>query len=313
MSRGWPPLAPRARRCRANCSPRRALWLLPLLALVVALGLGEVVLARPLLAGGAAPRPGAGLALLAVVLAAALAELPLLAGARRFGRALDVGLRRGFFRKLPRLGDRYFASRPVSDMAERLQLLHRVRLLPGLAVQLGRTLGELALASAAIAWLFPPGAPLALAMLLSAGVIPAVSMPAAAERDLRLRTHAGALLRFYLDALLGLAAVRTHGAGPALAREHEERLREWRRAGRDAVNTAAAIEAVTVLITVTGAAALLGGYLRTPHAATGAAFLLLFLALRIPTQAAAIAGLWRQLPEHRNVALRLQETLGAPV
>jgi len=291
---------------------RRALWLLPLLALVVALGLGEVVLSRPLLSGGASPRPGAGLALLAVVLAAALAELPLLAGARRFGRALDVGLRRGFFRKLPRLGDRYFASRPVSDMAERAHLLHRVRLLPGLAVQLGRTLGELALASAAIAWLYPPGAPLALAMLVAAGVIPAVSMPAAAERDLRLRTHAGALLRFYLDALLGLAAVRTHGAGPALAREHEERLREWRRAGRDAVNTAAAIEAVTVLITVTGAAALLGGYLRTPHAATGAAFLLLFLALRIPTQAAAIAGLWRQLPEHRNVTLRLLEPLGAP-
>src|SRR3569832_2571374 len=313
MSRGWPPLAPRARRCRANCSPRRAPWLRPLLARGVAVVLAAALAELPLLSGGASPRPGAGLALLAVVLAAALAELPLLAGARRFGRALDVGLRRGFFRKLPRLGDRYFASRPVSDMAERAHLLHRVRLLPGLAVQLGRTLGELALASAAIAWLYPPGAPLALAMLVAAGVIPAVSMPAAAERDLRLRPHAGALLRFYLDALLGLAAVRTHGAGPALAREHEERLREWRRAGRDAVNTAAAIEAVTVLITVTGAAALLGGYLRTPHAATGAAFLLLFLALRIPTQAAAIAGLWRQLPEHRNVALRLQETLGAPV
>lgn len=291
---------------------RRALWLLPLLALVIALGLGEVLLSRPLLSGGAPPTLGAGLALLAIVLGASLAELPLLARARAFGRALDVGLRRGFFRKLPRLGDRYFASRTVSDMAERAHLLHRVRLLPGLAVQLGRTLGELALASAAITWLYPAGAPLVLTALIAAGVIPAVTMPASAERDLRLRTHAGALLRFYLDALLGLAAVRTHGAGPALAREHEERLRDWRRAGRDVVTTAARIEAVTVLITVAAAAALVDGYLRSPHPGPGAAFLLLFLALRIPTQAAAIAGLWRQFPEHRNVTLRLLEPLGAP-
>jgi len=291
---------------------RRTLWMLPLLGLVVALGLAEVLLSRPLLSGDAAPRPRAGLALIAVVLGAALVEVPLLAAARRFGRALDVGLRRGFLRKLPRLGDRYFASRPVSDMAERAHLLHRVHLLPGLAVQLARTLGELALACAAIAWLYPPGAPLALGALVAAGVIPAATMPVAAERDLRLRTHAGALLRFYLDALLGLSAVRTHGAGPALARQHEEHLHEWRRAGRDVVDTAAWIEAMTVLGTVAGAATLLGGYLRTPHPDPGAAFLLLFLALRMPAQAAAIAGLWRQLPEHRNVTLRLLEPLGAP-
>jgi len=293
---------------------RRALWLAPLLMLVVGLGLAEVVFSRPLLSGTAAPHglKGATLLLLAIVCGATLAEVPMLAGARALGRSLDVGLRRAFFRKLPRLGDRYFSSRPVSDMAERAHLLHRVRLLPGLALQLGRALGELVLASAAIAWLYPPGAPLALAMLAAAGVIPVVTLPAAAERDLRLRTHAGALLRFYLDALLGLAAVRTHGAGPALAREHEERLREWQRAGRDVVATAARIEGATVLVAVAGAAALVGGYLRGPQAGAGTAFLLLFLALRVPVQAAAIAGLWRALPEHRNVTLRLLEPLGAP-
>jgi len=291
---------------------RRAWWSIPLLTLVVALGLGELVLSRPLLAGGAAPASGAALALLAVALAATLAELPLLAGARGLGRALDVGLRRAFFRKLPRLGDRYFASRPVSDMAERAHLLHRVRLFPGLALRLARTLGELALACGAIVWLYPAGAGFALAALLATGVIPAVTMPLVAERDLRLRTHGGSLLRFYLDALLGLAAVRTHGAGPALAREHEDRLGEWRRAGGDVVTTAARTEAATVLITVAAATALVGGFLGTPHASAPAAFLLLFLALRLPTQAAAVAGLWRQFPEHRNVTLRLLEPLGAP-
>ena len=305
----------RALRALPQLAWRRcALGLVPLLLVVVALGLAEVVASRPLLSGTGAAHglDRATWALLAIVLGATLAEVPMLAGARALGRSLDVGLRRGFFRKLPRLGDRYFASRPVSDMAERAHLLHRVRLLPGLALQLGRALGELVLASAAIAWLYPPGAPLALAMLAAAGVIPVVTLPASAERDLRMRTHAGALLRFYLDALLGLAAVRTHGAGPALAREHEERLHEWQRAGRDVVATAARIEGTTVLVAVAGTAALVGGYLRGPHAGAGTAFLLLFLALRVPVQAAAIAGLWRSLPEHRNVTLRLLEPLGAP-
>jgi len=301
-----------ARALPALAWRRRAWFCLPALGLLVALGLGEVVLSRPLLAGGAAPPLRAALALLAVMVAAMLTEIPLLASARALGRTLDVGLRRAFFRKLPRLGDRYFASRPISDMAERAHLLHRVRLFPALALQLARTLGEVALACAAIVWLYPAGAPFALAALLATGVIPAVTMPLVAERDLRRRTHAGSLLRFYLDGLLGLTAVRTHGAGPALAREHEERLREWSRAGRDVVSTAVRIEAVTMLLTVAAATALVGGFLRTPQAGAGAAFLLLFLSLRIPAQAAAIAGLWRQLPEHRNVTLRLLEPLGAP-
>ena len=54
----------------------------------------------------------------------------------------------------------------------------------------------------------------------------------AEERDLRQRTHAGALTRFYLDALLGLIPVRAHGAERALGREHEALLVEWARAGR---------------------------------------------------------------------------------
>jgi len=32
------------------------------------------------------------------------------------------------------------------------------------------------------------------------------------ERDLRVRSHSGALTRYYLDALLGLIAIRAHAA-----------------------------------------------------------------------------------------------------
>ena len=55
-------------------------------------------------------------------------------GLRRAGRgASRSGFRDLFMRKIPRLGDRYFQSRPVSDMAERAHLVHKLRALPTLA------------------------------------------------------------------------------------------------------------------------------------------------------------------------------------
>jgi ABC-type multidrug transport system fused ATPase/permease subunit len=300
---------------------------LGVLALMAAVGtIAEVVLARPLLSDGSgsvavtiAGRGHAGragfAALIAVVLGLFALELPLALGTHGLGRALDQGLRRAFLRKLPRLGDRYFASRPVSDMAERAHLLHRVRLLPGLVAQLGRSLFELVFMTIAIAWLYPRGAPVAFALLAVACVLPVLGVPPLAERDLRLRTHSGSLMRFYLDALLGQSAVRTHGAERAVAREHDERLVEWRRAGRDLIRTALTVESLAVFLAALGAGVLVVGFLGAGPmvpARAGTALLLLFFALGLPTQAAGLISLARQLPEHRNVTLRLIEPLGAP-
>ena len=151
-------------------------------------------------------------------------------------------------RKIPRLGDRYFQSRPVSDMAERAHLVHKLRSLPTLAGDILRTALTIVIVAAALVWLDPRGAPLAVALAAAMLLIPLAAQPAVAERDLRMRNHAGALGRFYLDALLGLVAVRTHGAEPALAREHEDRLREWVRAARAALRAALGAEAVQALV-----------------------------------------------------------------
>ena len=78
--------------------------------------------------------------------------------------------------------------------------------------------------------------------------IPLLAEPAVAERDLRMRNHAGALGRFYLDALLGLVTIRTHGAAPALVREHQDRLHEWVRAARAALRAALGAEALQALV-----------------------------------------------------------------
>ena len=61
-------------------------------------------------------------------------------------------------RKIPRLGDRYFQSRPVSDMAERAHLVHKLRSLPTLAGDILRTVWTIVIVTAALVWLDPRGA-----------------------------------------------------------------------------------------------------------------------------------------------------------
>ena len=64
------------------------------------------------------------------------------------------------------------------------------------------------------------------------------------ERDLRVRSHMGALSRYYLDALLGLVAIRAHGAERSVRREHEGLLLEWASAGLGLQRAAVSTEAL---------------------------------------------------------------------
>ena len=151
-----------------------------------------------------------------------LLELPIAAGLLRAGRRLEIRLRVAFLEKIPRLIDRYFQSRLTSDMAERSHSVHTLRSLPELGGQFLRFGFELVLTTAGIIWLDPASAPLALLAALFSLGLPLLANPLLMERDLRIRTHAGALSRFYLDALLGLVAVRRRRCDPP---EHENRYR----------------------------------------------------------------------------------------
>jgi ABC-type bacteriocin/lantibiotic exporter with double-glycine peptidase domain len=254
-----------------------------------------------------------GLALVVVVALLAL-EWPVALALRGAGRRLEHRLREAFLRKIPRLGDRYFQSRPVSDMAERAHLAHRLRALPGLGGQLVRATLELVVTTAALAWLAPASAPLAVTLAAVMLLVPLVAQRSLTERDLRMRNHAGALTRFYLDALLGLVAIRTHRAEDATAREHGERLREWRAAARAAVSTAVLAETVQAALGLGLAAVLLARFLRgvSPGADVGVVLLVVYWSLTLPALGQEIAGLVQLVPSQRNVALRLAEPLGAP-
>ena len=250
-------------------------------------------------------------AFLIVVGVLSLIELRVAEGLARIGRRLEVLLRVALLAKLPRLHDRYFQSRPTSDMAERGHSLHQVRLLPRLAGRFLRAALTLGATAAAIAWVDPRAAPIAILAGILAIVLPLAFNPLLKGLDLRVRTHTGALSRFYLDALLGLAAVRAHGAERAVRREHEGLLVEWARANQRLLSWVVVIEGLQIVIGI----ALAGWIVRlhAGHAADiGGALLLAYWALSLPVLGEEIALLVRQYPIHRNVTLRLLEPLGAP-
>ncbi|HLJ97819.1 MAG TPA: ATP-binding cassette domain-containing protein [Gemmataceae bacterium] len=229
----------------------------------------------------------------------------------RLGRHLEAGFRVAFGNKIPRLNDRYFQSRPTSDMADRSHAIYQIRLLPGLAGKFVRAALTLVITAGAIAWIQPAAALPAFLAAASALLLPAAFTPLLRELDLRVRTHAGALSRFYLDALLGLAAIRAHGADIPVRREQESLLAEWVRASQRLLRWVVVVEGLQFL---TGFG--LAGWLLLLHAGrasdVGGALLLAYWALSFPVVGGEICLLFRQYPLHRNTIMRLLEPLGAP-
>jgi ABC-type bacteriocin/lantibiotic exporter with double-glycine peptidase domain len=311
-------------------SPRPGRHLLSLLAadgllapaaLLVALGLAaagvviEALLFRSLIDLGAhLTLSGQRLAAMAVVLCLSVLllalELPIAAAAIGLGRRLETRLRIAFMRKIPRLADRYFQSRPSSDMAERAHSAHQIRELPNLGAQLVRAIFELVLTALGIALLFPESAPLAIVAAIVALAIPTLTQPWLRERDLRQRTHTGALTRFFLDAFLGLVAIRAHAGERALAREQESLLVEWVHAGTALLRAAIATSGVQLVVGFGLAAWLIFARAGLGDEG-GGALLLTYWALNIPVIGQKIAQIAWQYPTERNLTLRLLEPLGA--
>lgn len=266
-------------------------------------------LAREL--GTSGQRIGAMAVVLLFALALLLLDLPLAAAVLRMGRRLESRWRMAFLRSVPRLGDHYFQSRLTSDMAERGHAVQRIRRLPDLGAQLVRSVFELILTAAGVAWLDPGCAVMACIAAAAAVLLPLAGQPALAERDLRVRSHSAALTRFYLDALLGLVAIRAHGAERAVRREQETLLTEWAAAG---VRLQRAVVSIEALQFFSGFG--LGAWMLMVHLSRGSelggVLLLVYWALRLPVLGQDIALLARQYPAYRNTVLRLLEPLGAP-
>jgi ATP-binding cassette subfamily B protein len=239
-------------------------------------------------------------------------DLASLTGELRLGRRLELGLRRRFQRKIERLSDRYLGSRLTSDMAERQHSLHQLRRVPRLGRQVLREGVELLLTTAAILWLAPETAPLAIAALLASIGIPLLAQPILFERDSRVRSHLGGLSRFYLDSLLGLVPLRVHRAESALASEHRTLLGSWRRARLGLQRALVSLESVQFAFGYGLIVLLVFSHLRRGGDTTSV-LLLAYWALNLPVLGLQLVRLLSRYPEPRSVYLRVSEPLRAPV
>lgn len=262
------------------------------------------------LARRAEQNAGMAAALLAVLAGIAVLEWPVARALFGLGRRTETRLRLDFLAKLPRLHDRYLQSRPVSDMAERSHNLHRIRLLPLVGGGFVRAVAELCFTAAALVWLVPAAARPTAILVVVALVVALAFQPALNERDLRMRSHHGALGRLVLDALLGVVPVRAHHAAAAVDYEHRRLLDEWWRTGRAFQRAVAASEAVALAATAPLVAWLLLAH--APGGDPGRTLLFVYWAVALPVLGYEVGLLARQYPPMRNIALRLVEPLGAP-
>ncbi len=246
-----------------------------------------------------------------LVLALLLLQLPISSILLALGRRLETRFRVAFLRKIPRLGDRYFSSRLTSDMTERGHAVSALRQLPALAQGFSAAGFALVFTALGVVWLDPELWVLTALTALVSVVLPMGTQKLLAERDLRVRSHIGALSRFYLDALLGLVPIRSHGAGPAVRREHEGLLADWTRASLRLQRAAVGLEGLQSLLGFGFSAWLLIDHLLR-QGVGGGTLLLVYWVLNLPSHGASLALAIRQLPGLKNICLRLLEPLGAP-
>ncbi len=257
-------------------------------------------------------RLGAAAVIVLFFVVVALLELALAGSVRRIGRRLGTRLRLAFVARIPLLGDRYLASRPISDMADRCHRGHVLRSAPDVAARLLRGGCELVFTAGALIWLDPGGAPWIVLTAVVVVALPLALLPALSERTLKVFSHGGALGRFYLDALLGLTAIRTHAAERSLLREHEAMLVEWSHAQRDLFRLQVAVVGVTALVGLALAAGLFHAYVAR-HASPSGALLLLYWSLSLPAIGERIADAAFEIPHLRVSALRLLEPLATAI
>ncbi len=249
----------------------------------------------------------AGVLLVVVMLLGAAASSGLL----RTGRRLEHGLRRAIFRKLPRIHDQFFASRTISDMAERAHSIAAIRGMPPLVF---RMVGAVALAGftiAGIVWVAPWSAAVVAATVAGAAVFGWLAHPWLLEHDRRVRTHVGALARYYLEAFVGATSLAAHGAHGRLLQGQEGVVVRWARAQLDSNRLGVVVDAVQAA-TGFGLAWWLVTRLGLEAGSAANALLLAYWALRLPAIGQSLASMARTLPVMLVATERLVEPLHTP-
>ena len=300
---------------------RESGWRLPqatMLALcAVALGtVIEALLFRGLFDMGrhlqsAAERLGAIVALVLFLATVLALDWSAAIGSFRLGRQIEMRLRTRFSLKVPRLSDRYFQSRLISDMAFRAHSLQILRQLPEMAGHCLYLVAGIVITGTAIICVYPGSALLAGLAVIAACGVPSLLMPAMEERDLRQRELSASLGSLYLDSLLGSRAIQAHCAERAMRSVQAGQLERWAAAGLSRQALFVRVDALQMAATLACIVALV--YRQSLIAQSPAGLLLLIYwaisILLLGREAAAVA---RSLPAMRNTLLRFLELTESP-
>lgn len=230
--------------------------------------------------------------------------------ARQVGSRLDTELRSAVIDRLGRISDRYTESRPDADLAERVHLGHKVRLLPEMGYQLTATGSQALVAVVGLVAIYPPITPLVIALVAVAFGIPYLFRSRLAEYELRARTLSGAMSQIQLDALLGAMPLRAHSGGAALAYEHGKLLAKWQGAQRALIAAGTRMVALTDITAFALAASIV---FISSRALPGTSVLLtLFWSVLIADAGDQTATLFRTWTSMRAMLLRLLDPMKAP-
>jgi ATP-binding cassette subfamily B protein len=232
-------------------------------------------------------------------------------GSFRLGRQIEMRLRMRCLLKVPRLSDRYFQSRLISDMAYRAHALQLLRQLPEVAGQCLYLVVSILITGAAILLVYPGSALLASLAVIAACGVPYLFMPAMAERDLRHRELSASLGSLYLDSLLGSRAIQAHCAERTMRTVQAGQLERWAAAGLSQQALFVRVDALQMAATLACIVALV--YRQSLVAQSPAGLLLLvYWAISISQLGREVAGVVRSFPAMRNTLMRFLELIESP-
>jgi ABC-type bacteriocin/lantibiotic exporter with double-glycine peptidase domain len=232
-------------------------------------------------------------------------------GSFRLGRQIEMRLRMRCLLKVPRLSDRYFQSRLISDMAYRAHALQLLRQLPEVAGHCLYLVISILVTGAAILFVYPGSALLASLAVIAACGVPYLFMPAMAERDLRHRELSASLGSLYLDSLLGSRAIQAHCAQRTMRTVQAGQLERWAAAGLSQQAMFVRVDALQMAATLACIVALV--YRQSLVAQSPAGLLLLvYWAISISQLGREVAGVVRSFPAMRNTLMRFLELIGSP-
>ncbi len=229
----------------------------------------------------------------------------------RIGRRLEIRLRTAFLEKIPNLNDRYFHSRLTSDMAQRAFEMKELRKLPHVGFDFIRIFFRIILTTIGIIWLDPSSAFIALLATATSMGLATIFHPILVEMDMRLLTHNAGMSRFYLDSLIGLIPIRSHGASRPVRSEHENLLVEWVRTSYEFLSSRIFIQFSQACVGASFAIWILFQYVIKGGEPAGV-LLLFYWALSLPSLGQMLATLAQQYPMFRNRLMRVLEPLGSP-